>query len=387
LPDGITLLESRIGPRRTSCFPSIAFRRTALMLIAWLLTAYCVLIVAASVGGGWLPTLVRMTHLRTQLLMSFVAGLMLGIATLHLLPHSFEWIESKSQVGASMLVGVLLMFVLLRVFHVHAHGEVPVATDAPQSHDGGADLPIELGGTPAEASHSGCGHGGAHHDHDHDHDHAHDHAQHRSLNWIGMFFGLGLHTVMDGVALGASVAADAGHGAWLGLAGLGTFLAVALHKPLDAFAIGSVMTSGGWSPTQRALVNLAFSLCCPLGAAIFYLGVMHWGLGEQVLGYGLALSAGFFVCIALADLLPEVQFHDHDRFKLTTALALGILLAIGIESLPGHSHDHPEHEHPEHEHAGHEHETVSALRLPIADRLPTPLSAAEFASDTGGAAR
>lgn len=350
------------------------------MLIAWLLTAYCVLIVAASVGGGWLPTLVRMTHLRTQLLMSFVAGLMLGIATLHLLPHSFEWIESTSQVGASMLVGVLLMFVLLRVFHVHAHGEVPVAIDASQSQGGGSAFPIAPGRPAAEPNHGGCGHGGAHHEHGHDH--AHDHAHHRSLNWIGMFFGLGLHTVMDGVALGASVAADAGHGAWLGLAGLGTFLAVALHKPLDAFAIGSVMASGGWSPTQRALVNLAFSLCCPLGAAIFYLGVMHWGLGEQVLGYGLALSAGFFVCIALADLLPEVQFHDHDRFKLTTALALGILLAIGIESLPGHSHDHPEHEH-----AGHEHETASAARSPIADRLPQTLSAGEFASDGGGAAR
>lgn len=327
------------------------------MLIAWLLTAYCVLIVAASVGGGWLPTLVRMTHLRTQLLMSFVAGLMLGIATLHLLPHSFEWIESTSQVGASMLVGVLLMFVLLRVFHVHSHGELPVATDAPPSRPTGSHLPIATGG-PAAAP-AACGHA--------EHDHAHDHAHPRSLNWVGMFFGLGLHTVMDGVALGASVTADAGHGAWLGLAGLGTFLAVALHKPLDAFAIGSVMASGGWSPTQRALVNLAFSLCCPLGAAIFYLGVTHWGLGESVLGYGLALSAGFFVCIALADLLPEVQFHDHDRFKLTTALALGILLAIGIESLPGHSHDH-DHEHDD-EPAAHVHEQVSSLRQPVEGQL------------------
>lgn len=345
------------------------------MLIAWLLTAYCVLIVAASVGGGWLPTFVRMTHLRTQLLMSFVAGLMLGIATLHLLPHSFEWIESTSQVGASMLVGVLLMFVLLRVFHVHSHGELPVAIDAPLPRDPGSHLPIAAGG-PATA-HANCGHGGGHSEHDHAHDHAHP----RSLNWIGMFFGLGLHTVMDGVALGASVTADAGHGAWLGLAGLGTFLAVALHKPLDAFAIGSVMASGGWSPTQRALVNLAFSLCCPLGAAIFYLGVTHWGLGESVLGYGLALSAGFFICIALADLLPEVQFHDHDRFKLTTALALGILLAIGIESLPGHSHNHDEHEH---EPAAHEHAQTSSARLPLEERIRVTPTAADRALSVGG---
>jgi len=58
-----------------------------------------------------------------------------------------------------------------------------------------------------------------------------------------------------------------------------------------------------------------------------------------VLGWGLAISAGFFIGIALADLLPEVAFHDHDRGKLTTAFLLGIMIAVGIENLPGHSHD------------------------------------------------
>ena len=55
-----------------------------------LLVVYCVLILLASVSGGQLPSLVRMTHLRTQVLMSFVGGLMLGIALLHLLPHAEE---------------------------------------------------------------------------------------------------------------------------------------------------------------------------------------------------------------------------------------------------------------------------------------------------------
>ncbi|EMI19064.1 putative membrane protein, partial [Rhodopirellula maiorica SM1] len=55
-----------------------------------LLAVYCILIIAGSVTGGWLPALMRMTHLRTQLLMSFVAGLMLGIAMLHMLPHAFH---------------------------------------------------------------------------------------------------------------------------------------------------------------------------------------------------------------------------------------------------------------------------------------------------------
>ena len=92
------------------------------MSIAWLLTGYCILVALASVGGGWLPALLRLTHLRTQLLMSFVAGLMLGIATLHLLPHAMESLGSTSRTGAATLVGVIVMFLLLRVLHVHHHG-------------------------------------------------------------------------------------------------------------------------------------------------------------------------------------------------------------------------------------------------------------------------
>jgi zinc and cadmium transporter len=300
------------------------------MSIAWLLTSYCLIVALASVGGGWLPALLRMTHLRTQLLMSFVAGLMLGISTLHLLPHALESLGSSSHVGMATLVGVIGMFLLLRVFHVHNHGNVPIAVD-PEATIAKLD------------EHSHCDH------HQGDHHHVEHSPSRRGFGWVGMLFGLGLHTIMDGVALGAGVAADASHGAWLGLAGLGTFLAVALHKPLDAFAISSVMATSGWSPLQRSMVNLAFGLCCPIGAALFYFGATRLELGGSVIGYGLALSAGFFICIALADLLPEVHFHDHDRGKLTAALFLGISLAIGIENLPGHSHDH--HHHHDHNHA------------------------------------
>jgi zinc and cadmium transporter len=158
-----------------------------------------------------------------------------------------------------------------------------------------------------------------------------------------MLFGLGLHTLMDGVALAASVAAEASHGPWLGLAGIGTFLAVVLHKPLDAFSITTVMKRGGWTAAQQNLVNLTFSLCCPLGAILFYFGVTQLGQDGTILGWGLALSAGFFICISLSDLLPEVAFHDHDRGKLTAALLLGVALAVGIENLPGHRHAAEQH--------------------------------------------
>ncbi|WDQ18119.1 ZIP family metal transporter [Rhodopirellula sp. P2] len=294
-----------------------------------LLAVYCVLIITASVSGGWLPSLVRMTHLRTQLLMSFVAGLMLGIAMLHLLPHSLHKISSASQACGGVLVGIITMFILLRTFHthVHGHGESHDHHHAHGHHDDHAH----------EHSHEGHGDEG----HGHHHDHAHSNAKRVSskpLGWLGMLFGLGLHTLMDGVALAASIAAESQHSPWLGLAGLGTFLAVALHKPLDAFAITSVMSKGGWTSAQRTMVNLTFSMACPIGAIAFYFGATQFANTDVLLGWGLALSAGFFICISLSDLLPEVAFHDHDRLKLTTALLLGVALAVGIESLPGHSH-------------------------------------------------
>ncbi len=289
------------------------------MTVEPLLFVYCVVIVFASMAGGWLPTLVRMTHLRTQLLMSFVAGLMLGIATMHLLPHATVELGSASKAGAATLGGIISMFLLIRLFHVHQH-------DAP---------PIKANAT-ADVAHS-HGHA-AQCDHQHSHLAPHNHAN-VSWGWLAMMFGLGLHTLVDGVALAASVVADAQHGSILPLAGIGTFLAVALHKPLDAFAITSVMQSGGWSSGQRTLANLTFSIACPIGAALFYFGVMRISGGSAVLGWGLAISAGFFICISLADLLPEVAFHDHDRFKLTAALLIGVGLAVAVENLPGHDHN------------------------------------------------
>ncbi|MGB7342924.1 MAG: ZIP family metal transporter [Pirellulaceae bacterium] len=300
------------------------------MAVEPLLFVYCVLIVLASVGGGQLPSMMRMTHLRTQLLMSFVGGLMLGIATLHLLPHASE-VLGASKTGVATLVGIVAMFLLLRAFYEHHH-HGPSGDDA-----------------HAECSHEHHIHQHDEDDHDHshhDHNHADEsenpvarHSHAKGLGWTGMLFGLWLHTFVDGVALAASALAEHYHGAWLGLAGFGTFLAVALHKPLDAFAITSTMNNSGWSRGQQNFVNLAFSLACPIGALLFYFGVNQLDESSLVLGWGLAISGGFFICIALSDLLPEVAFHDHDRLKLTAALFVGIGLAVLIESLPGHEHD------------------------------------------------
>jgi zinc and cadmium transporter len=52
------------------------------------------------------------------------------------------------------------------------------------------------------------------------------------------------------------------------------------------------------------------------------------------------LAAGAFLCIAAADLLPEVQFHSHDRILLTVALMIGIALAWALTQLEQTNHPH-----------------------------------------------
>jgi zinc and cadmium transporter len=113
-----------------------------------------------------------------------------------------------------------------------------------------------------------------------------------------------------------------------------------LHKPLDAVSITSLMAGAGWSPRARLMVSVGFSTMCPLGAVLFLLGISQFGgYQDEVICAALAFSAGVFLCISLSDLLPEMEFHAHNRVRLTAALLAGILLAYGITFLePAHVH-------------------------------------------------
>ena len=158
---------------------------------------------------------------------------------------------------------------------------------------------------------------------------------------MAVLIGLGLHTLMDGIAMASGVVAEAGHLDHVTLPGLGIFLAVLLHKPLDAVSITSLMHPVTTRP-KRLLVNMGFALMCPLGAFLFWGGAIGAGgsWGTTLAGWGLAFSAGVFLCISLSDLLPEMEFHSHSRIPLTIALLLGIAAAWAIGLLEGkHAHN------------------------------------------------
>jgi zinc and cadmium transporter len=150
-----------------------------------------------------------------------------------------------------------------------------------------------------------------------------------SLHWGAAAFGLAAHSLAGGVALASAAGADAGTGLaarhGVGAAAWGVFLATVVHKPADALTIVSLMLRAGVSRPLAHLVNLAFAAMIPLGVILFFLGIGRLGPEAAVAwtAAALAFSAGTFLCIALSDLLPELQFHSHDRTKLSVALLAG----------------------------------------------------------------
>ena len=270
-----------------------------------LLGLYCLCIAAASLLGGWLPSLVKLTHTRMQLTISFIGGFMLGVALFHMLPSAVEELgpDSISRASLWMAVGLLVMFFLIRLFHFHEHesAEIPDLLE-----------PSMTGGSPVERSM------------DHGLRRAHPH----ETSWVGVAAGLTIHTLAEGVALAATVQSDAGAASGQLLLGLGTFLAIVLHKPLAAVSITSLMSVAGRPAYWRNAINVGFSLMCPLGAGLFFLGIEQYSVHEHILiGCALAFSAGTFLCISLADLLPEMELHSHNRVRLSAMLLLGIALS------------------------------------------------------------
>ncbi|MHC4415982.1 MAG: ZIP family metal transporter [Planctomycetota bacterium] len=292
------------------------------MSVSALLVAYCLLIVGSSLAGGWIPLAIRLTHKRMEILISFVSGVMLGVALLHLLPHAWAeraaWLDKGA--GADrwpgyhaldpvlwwMLAGFLAMFFIERFFCFHHH-------ELPDEAGVDGDVPVTR--------------------------HRHE------LTWTGAAVGLSVHSLIAGMALAASVKAqgqggdpDAMGGS---LAGLGVFLAIFFHKPFDSMTLGTLMAVGHRSRRARHLVNAAFGLLVPLGVGLFCLGVGgDEGHTPWLVSIALAFSAGTFLCISLSDLLPELQFHQHDRVKLSAALVVGLVLAWGVGQLEeGISHE------------------------------------------------
>ena len=329
-----------------------------------LILSYSVAAGLASLAGGAVAANFKFGHRKLQFALSFVGGTMLGVGLFHLLTHAvIIALERSAPAGGAamshgllhgaldgvmlaLVLGFVTMFLLERFFHFHQH-ETPEEAGHHDCCDDGCS-------THGNAAPAGARRGGGHHGH-----HGKDGKPRGSLGWIGAAIGLTLHSVLEGVALGAAVLAGAAHDHGVMIAGLSTFLVILLHKPFDGLTVATLVRAAGRPAGFAHVVNLLFALVVPIGAAIVWFGVDE--IGSQVLPFALAFSAGTFICIASSDLLPELQFHRHDRVGLSASLLIGLALAGAIarfESSVAQSHDHANctHDH-SHDHShGHSHD-------------------------------
>lgn len=210
------------------------------------------------------------------LFVSFAVGALLGDAFIHLIPETFgDSVSRRAALGRSLLIlgGMLLFFVvekLLRRDHdarrAHLHGRSSV-------------------GRPELAA----------------------------INLIGD----GTHNLIDGLLIGASYMASPA-------LGVSTTIAVLLHEiPQELGDFGILIHSG--LPVRKAvLLNLASASVAIVGTVIALL--VGSFVQHAIVSLFLPVTAGGFVYIAAADLIPELQ---HDR-SLRGAVRQTVLIAAGI---------------------------------------------------------
>lgn len=278
---------------------------------------YCFAIALASLGGGCLPLSKRVGHLGLQVYLSLAAGAMLGAAFFHMLPESAEL--AGRNFGLWTAIGVIGLYMIERFLSPHSHDtsdETLAARQQQHHHDGHSHCQHGVNAGPAAPAIAG---------------------------WSAVG-GLTIHTLLGGVALGSAVlASDTPKGL-----GLAVFLATILHKPADALTISTLLVKGGVSKQKTFLVQCFFALLIPIGVLLFYLGQnsISGRVDNAFTGCVLAFSSGTFLCIALSDLLPEVQFHSHDRSKLFMAVLAGAGLMWATAAFePSHGHGAEAHDH------------------------------------------
>jgi zinc and cadmium transporter len=201
-------------------------------------------------------------------LVSFAVGALLGDALIHIIPELSE--EGGLTSGISFLiVGSIIAFFVLEKF-IHLHHRLD---------------------TPGER-------------------HIHPVA-------LNNLIGDGIHNFVDGAIVAGAFLA----GVPLGIA---TTAAVALHEiPQEVGDLG-VLVHAGLTPRRALIYNLGSALAAVLGAG---LALLVEGAVDGMERALLAMSAGAFIYIAGADLIPEL--HRATEARVSVLQFMGIAAGFG----------------------------------------------------------
>lgn len=240
------------------------------------LILYSSMVFLLALAGAAIPFLVRKgkKDKRFRFFVSFGAGVLIGAAFLHMVPHAAEM--SGESVGLWILAGFLFLYLLETFTFSHSCEE----------HN---------------CNYHTIGHVAA--------------------------IGLAVHNFVNGVALGS-----ASH---VPTVGLWVFLATAAHKMPEFFSLSTILLGGKRSRWAVWGTVSAVALTLLVGALLS--GWVLAGEGHRFLGPALGFSAGTFIHLATADLVPEVHHLRQSRWAHLAAFLGGIAI-MAISALFGHHH-------------------------------------------------
>ncbi|NWT12330.1 S39AA protein, partial [Vireo altiloquus] len=151
--------------------------------------------------------------------------------------------------------------------------------------------------------------------------------------WM-VVLGDGIHNLTDGLAIGAAFSHSLS-------SGLSTALAVLCHELPHELGDLAVLLRAGTSPRSVLLLNLLSALLSCLGVVV---GVALGQSETPLAPWLLTVTAGIFLYVALADMLPEALRGSEgpgegtwSRFLLqNTGFLLGAAIMLGIALAEGH---------------------------------------------------
>jgi len=266
------------------------------------LSIYSGAILLGALAGGALPLFAAVR--RSDLLLSFSAGAMLGAAFFHMLPEAVE--RGGSAVVPFVVVGFLVLYLAERFVLVHVCAEP------------GPNRRLSTAGAPLP-------HHAGEHDHEH-HGHGDPDGTGCDVHTLGLaaWLGMSAHTIVDGFALGAaSVRPELG---------VLVFLAILAHKVPNSFSLSAILLSEGYSRAKAVTMNAAFALMVPVGAGLYVLlsRAIHV---ERFTALALAASAGTFLHLSLSDILPDLHRRGESKWRLSASLVAGVALMAALTLL------------------------------------------------------
>jgi len=222
----------------------------------------------------------RIRRLAT-IFVSFAVGALLGDAFIHLIPETFAADSSAGTrlAGSLWVLGGMLLFFVVEKLLRHRHGVLHEYHHGPEAI-----------GQPALAA----------------------------VNILGD----AIHNFIDGVLIGASYLASP-------TLGVTTTLAVFLHEIPQELGDFGILIHSGLSVRSAVLLNLASASVAILGTAFAL--ICGSVAGGVVAGVLIPITAGGFVYVAAADLIPELQ-HDRSLLGLVVQTSL-VMLGIGVMGL------------------------------------------------------